>query len=132
MAARRRPPAAPTAPPAAPPAAPERWQTDAGDGAEAVLQVPASLGQERRFEVSCSLQVRCPATLEGAWFELSVLADGALQWQRRIAAANPGQTDSLDYRFARSVPAGQALRLVLRSRCQGVQRQRLWLQAEQD
>lgn len=125
-------PRARVAGPAAAPIRPERWITDAGDAAQAVLLVPADLLHERRFEISCSLQVRCPAELDGEWFELTVLADGALQWQRRIQASLPGQSDSLDYRFSRQLAAGQALRLVLRSAVHGVVRQRLYLQAEQD
>jgi len=112
-------------------AAPERWQRDAGDATEALLVIPADARRERRFEISISLQVRCPIDLQGAWHELWVLADGSQLWRRRIASSNAGSSDSLDYRFARSVPVGQTLKLLARSAVRGVLRQRLLIEAEE-
>ena len=112
-------------------AAQERWLRDAGDATEALLVIPADARRERRFEISISLQVRCPFDLHGAWHELWVLADGSQLWRRRIVSSNPGSSDSLDYRFARSVPVGQTLKLLARSAVRGVVRQRLLIEADE-
>lgn len=123
----------PTDAAAAPPSPvrPERWAQDAGDGSEAVLVIPADLRRERRFEISVAMTVRCGDELAGAWHELTVLADGRQQWQRRIPSSNPGGFDGLDYRFARALAPGQALRLVARCATRGVQRSRLVIEAEE-
>lgn len=110
---------------------PERWVVDAGDAAQALLLIPADLHRERRFEIACAMTVRCGDDLDGAWHEMTVLANGALQWQRRIASHNPGSFDGLDYRFARTLAVGEALRLVLRCACRGVSRQRLLIEADE-
>ena len=117
--------------PAAMRVVPERWVVDAGDAAQALLLIPADLHRERRFEIACAMTVRCGEELEGAWHEMTVLANGALQWHRRIGSSNQGSFDGLDYRFARTLAVGQALRLVLRCACRGVQRQRLVIEAEE-
>ena len=111
--------------------APERWQRDVGDAAEALLVIPADARRERRFEISISLQVRCPLELHGAWHELQVLADGSQLWRRRISSSNAGSSDSLDYRYSRSVPVGQTLKLLARSAVRGVVRQRLLIEADE-
>ena len=116
---------------AAGPVVPERWAVDAGDAAQALLLIPADLQRERRFEIACAMTVRCGDDLDGAWHEMTVLANGALQWQRRIASHNPGSFDGLDYRFARTLAVGEALRLVLRCACRGVSRQRLLIEADE-
>jgi len=110
---------------------PERWAVDAGDAAQALLLIPADLQRERRFEIACAMTVRCGDDLAGAWHEMTVLANGALQWQRRIASHNPGTFDGLDYRFARTLAVGESLRLVLRCACRGVSRQRLLIEADE-
>ena len=110
---------------------PERWARDAGDAAEAVLDIPPDLRRVRRFEISCWVTVRCPADLAGAWHELAVLANGAQQWRRRINSSNPGSLDSLDYRFTRQLAVGEALRVVLRCANQGVRRERLVIEADE-
>ena len=104
---------------------------DAGDAAQALLLIPADLQRERRFEIACAMTVRCGDDLDGAWHEMTVLANGALQWQRRIGSHNPGSFDGLDYRFARTLAVGEALRLVLRCACRGVSRQRLLIEADE-
>lgn len=109
----------------------ERWTRDAGDAAEAVLDIPPDQQRERRFEISCTMTVRCPDNLAGAWHELAVLANGAQQWRRRIPSSNPGSLDSLDYRFTRQLAVGEALRLVLRCANRGVTRDRLLIEAEE-
>ena len=110
---------------------PERWVRDAGDAAEAVLDIPPDRRRARRFEISCVMTVRCPADLAGAWHELAVLANGVQQWQRRIASSNPGSLDSLDYRFTRQLAVGEALRVVLRCAQRGVARDRLVIEADE-
>ena len=110
---------------------PERWVLDAGDAAEAVLTIPPDAQRERLFDIACALTVRCGDDLDGAWHEMAVLANGARQWQRRIASSNPGSVDGLDVHFRRSVPVGEALRLVVRVAGQGVRPQRLLIEADE-
>lgn len=110
---------------------PERWVRDAGGAAEAVLDIPPDLRRERRFEIACTMTVRCPMDLTGAWHELAVLANGAQQWWRRIASSNPGSLDSLDYRFTRQLAVGEALRVVLRCATRAVARERLLIEADE-
>ena len=110
---------------------PERWRLDAGDAAEGVLTIPADPQRERRFEIAVAMTVRCGAPLDGAWHQMTVLANGAQQWQRRINSSNPGTFDGLDYRFARTLAPGESLRLVLRLAVRGVQRHRLVVEADE-
>lgn len=112
-------------------AAPERWVMDVGDAAEALLVIPPDARRERRFEISIAFSVRCPDDLHGAWHELQVLADGRQLWRRRIPSSSPGSSDSLDYRFSRSVPVGQALRVLARGAVRGVARGRLLIEADE-
>ena len=110
---------------------PERWVLDAGDAAEAVLNIPADARRERRFQIGCAITVRCPETLQGAWHEMAVFNNSALQWRRRITSSNPGSFDGLDYHFSCSVPVGEALRLLLRSAVHGVARSRSVIEADE-
>jgi hypothetical protein len=110
---------------------PERWVLDAGDAEVATLTVPADALRERRFEVSCAMSVRVPPGTTDAWHRMTVLADGARQWQRRVATSLLDDTDGLDHRFARTVPAGQALRITVELAGQGVQRRRLVIEADE-
>lgn len=112
-------------------ATPERWALDAGDAAEALLDIPPDAQRDRRFEIAIALSVRCPADLDGAWLELQVLANGKQQWRRRIDASNPGQSDGLDYRFARTVAAGEPLRVLAKVAVRGVRRERVVVEAEE-
>ncbi len=111
--------------------APERWWLDAGDAAEAVLTIPPDAARERRFDIACAMTVRCGDDLAGAWHEMVVLANGQLQWQRRIGSSNPGSSDGLDVHFRRNVPVGEGLRLVVRAAGQGVHRHRLLIEADE-
>ncbi|MDT7838258.1 hypothetical protein [Aquabacterium sp. OR-4] len=111
--------------------APERWAIDAGDAGEALLDIPPDAHRDRRFEVAVALTVRCPAELHGAWHELQILANGHQQWRRRIDSSNPGQTDGLDYRFARTVPLGEPLRVLAKVAVRGVGRERVVIEAEE-
>ena len=85
-------------PPSKPsPHTPELWRTDAGGDSVAVLDIPGLNGRARVFDVDATLLVNVPAGADGAWLELTVEFDGKRQWNRRIPAHNPGQTDGLDY-----------------------------------
>lgn len=108
---------------------PERWRVDAGEAALARLDIPPHASRERVFEVSCSMTVRVPAAAHEPWHELQLLADGAMQWQRRIVSAEG--SDGLEVRLRRTVAVGQGLRLLAKVRCQGAQRQTLRLEAEE-
>lgn len=111
---------------------PERWQLDAADAALATLLIPPHARRERVFEISCSMSVRVPQDAgDQAWHQLTVQANGARQWQRRVTSRNPGQEDGLDFRFRRTVPVGEALKLVVAVEVRGVRRQRLQLEAEE-
>ncbi len=115
----------------------ERWALDAGDAATATLLVPADARRERRFEIAVAATVAVPegavaaSGATDAWLQLSVQANGAQQWQRRIPAHNPGAWDGLDYRFARTVPVGQALRITAVVAGQGVRRRSLLIEADE-
>ena len=115
----------------------ERWHIDAGDAATATLVIPADARRERRFEIACAVTVTVPAAVTGLatatdpWLQMSVLANGTQQWRRRAPAHNPGFWDGLDYRFARSVPVGQALRIAVAVAGQGVRRRSLVIEADE-
>ncbi len=123
--------AKPAVPPA--PAAPERWSLSAGDAASAVLSIPADARRERRFEIACAVTVHVAADAAEPCLQLSVLANGTQQWQRRAPAHNPGAWDGLDYRFSRSVPVGQTLRIAVAVGLagQGVRRRSLVIEADE-
>ncbi len=119
--------------------APERWSVEAGDATNATLTIPADAKRERRFEIAVAVTVAVPSTeheSKGAgahepWLQVTVLANGAQQWRRRVPVHNPGQYDGLDYRFRRSVPVGQALRIAVAVAGSGVRRQRLVIEADE-
>ena len=110
---------------------PERWHIDAGDAATATLVIPADARRERRFEIACAATVHVPATAVDPALQMSVLANGAQQWRRRAPAHNTGAWDGLDYRFARSVPVGQALRITVAVAGSGVRRRSLVIEADE-
>jgi hypothetical protein len=110
---------------------PEHWSVDAGDAAQATLVIPADARRQRRFEISTTMTVGLREPAAGAWHQMTVLANGTQQWQRREATHNPGAFDGLDYRFSRSVPVGQTLRVVVSVVCQGGRRRRLVVEAEE-
>jgi hypothetical protein len=62
---------------------------------------------------------------------MTVQANGAKQWLRRTPAQNPGAWDGLDYRFSRTVPVGQALRVTVTVAAQGVRRRSLDIEADE-
>ncbi len=108
---------------------PERWFVDAGDAALAQLLIPPDAFRERRFEISCAMTVRRIEDAGTAWHRLTVLADGLQQWQRRVDT-HPG-IDGLDYRFERTVPPGQALRIGVEVACAGAVRRSLLVEADE-
>jgi MaoC like domain len=111
--------------------APERWQLAAGDAASATLVIPPDAKRERRFEIACAVTVGVPADASAPWHQMLVLANGAQQWMRRVPSSNAGSYDGLDYRFARSVPVGQALRVTVSVTGQGVARRSLVIEADE-
>jgi hypothetical protein len=48
-------------------------------------------------EIACAITVAVPEEPAGPapWLQMTVLADGAQQWQRRLPAQNPGEFDGL-------------------------------------
>ena len=109
----------------------ERWSLSAGDAPSAVLSIPADARRERRFEIAVAATVGVPEEHASAWLQLTVLANGVQQWRRRVPAHNPAEFDGLDYRFARSVPVGQALRIGVAVAGQGVRRRSLVIEADE-
>lgn len=113
---------------------PERWALSGGDAATATLTIPADARRERRFEIACAITVAVPATAKTPvvpWHQMTVLAEGAQQWCRREPSQNAGAWDGLDYRFSRSVPVGQALRITVSVACQGARRRSLEIEADE-
>ena len=108
---------------------PERWRVDAGDADVATLVIPPDSHRSRHFEIDCRLVVAPLAA--GAHHALRVDVDGDLEWTRRAPTENPGQTDSMDYHFRRELPAGQALRIVVKTQAWQARRLRLVIEAEE-
>jgi len=114
------------------PSRPERWHLDAGEAAIATLTIPADAARERCFEIACAMTVRVPTQETIApWHQMTVQANGARQWQRRIASRNAGSEDGLDYRFRRTVPVAETLRITISVEGRGVTRARLVVEAEE-
>jgi hypothetical protein len=109
----------------------EQWQLSAGDAASATLTIPADARRERRFEIACAITVGVPADAANPWHQMTVQANGVQQWRRREASHNPGQFDGLDYRFRRTVPVGQALRISVAVAGAGVRRRSLVIEADE-
>ena len=114
------------------PPTPERWALATGDAATASLQIPADARRERGFEIACAATVAVPENAApAAWLQLTVQANGAHQWRRRLPAHNPGEFDGLDYRFSRSVPVGRTLRITVAVAGLGVRRKTLLIEADE-
>jgi hypothetical protein len=109
----------------------ERWCLDAGDAATATLLIPADARRERTFEIACAMTVLVPSDAAKPWHQMAVLANGSHEWRRRQDSANPGAWDGLDYRFRRTVPVGQALRVTVAVAGQGVRRRSLLIEADE-
>ncbi len=110
---------------------PEHWQMVADDAPTATLLIPADARRERRFEIACAITVQRPAGNAPAWHQMTVQANGVTQWSRRVATHNPGTYDGLDYRFAHSVPVGQALRVSVAVAGVGVRRRSVVIEADE-
>lgn len=112
------------------PESPEHWEVRL-DGADvAVLDIPPHAARDRRFEIACRFAVARRGEAP-ARHGLRIDVDGSMEWSRTVDTENPGQSDSLDYRFRREVAAGQALRIVAKTEVQG-SAQRLELVIEAD
>lgn len=111
---------------------PEHWRTDAGSDSVAVLDIPGLNGRARVFDVDVTLLVNVPSDVDGAWLELSVEFGGKRQWNRRIPAHNPGQTDALDYHQRLRLEAEQGLRVRALVKVKGVWVRQLLLEARED
>jgi hypothetical protein len=116
---------------AANPSAPEHYRVDVADEALAVLDVPADAHRLRVFEVACALTVQTDDETGGAWHQLTVLDNGARQWERREPTRNPGEFDGLDMRFRRDVPVGQSLRITAAVRCLGSRCRRIVIEVDE-
>ena len=110
---------------------PERWTMQGGDAATATLVVAPHAHRERRFEIACAITVGVSADSPEPWHAMTVLANGTQQWRRQSPSHNPGAWDGLDYRFARSVPVGQTLRITVTSAGKGVRRRTLTIEADE-
>ncbi len=110
---------------------PERWFITAGDAATATLLIPADARRERRFEIACAATVQLREPAPGAWHQMTVLANGAQQWQRREPTHSPGAFDGLDFRFSRTVPVGQALRVQVSVATHTARRRSLVIEADE-
>jgi hypothetical protein len=109
---------------------PEHWEADADDGDVVQLNIPDDPRRDRRFEIFCSFSVDSGGRSD-AWHAMRVLVNGAQEWQRR-EQTHPGGRDSLDYRFRRFLPAGEALRLAASTEVQGARRLGLRITADED
>ena len=112
------------------PKTPERWSLSADDAATAALTIPADARRERRFEIACAITVGVPEAARSPSHQMTVLANGVQQWRRKEPSHNPGAYDGLDYRFSRSVPVGQALRITVSVAVHGVRRRTLQIEAD--
>jgi hypothetical protein len=110
-------------------ARPERWRIDAGDADVATLVIPADSFRTRRFEIDCRLVVMRMA--DGATHGMRVDVDGDLEWTREAPTENPGHTDSMDYHFRRELPAGQPLRIVVKTQARQARRVALTIEADE-
>lgn len=72
-----------------------------------------------------------PADAASPWLQVTVQANGTQLWRRRVTAHNAGAWDGLDYRFSRSVPVGQTLKVQVSVTGQGVRRRSLDIEADE-
>lgn len=119
------------------PSTPERWALNGGDAAQATLTIPPDALRQRRFEIACAITVAVPADSHAGpgaarpSHQMTVQANGMLQWQRRVDSHNPGEWDGLDLRFTREVPVGQSLRITVAVACSGSRRRSLTIEADE-
>jgi hypothetical protein len=110
---------------------PEHYRVDVADESLAVLDVPPDAQRTRVFELACAVTVQTDGETSGAWHQLTVLDNGAKQWERREPTRNPGEFDGLDVRYRREVPVGQALRITAAVRCLGSRCRRIVIEADE-
>ncbi len=110
---------------------PERWTLSAADAATATLTIPPDALRDRQFEIACAITVAVPEDASQAWHQMTVQANGAQQWRRRLDSQNPGSWDGLDYRFRRVVAVGQSLRITVAVACAGALRRTLTIEADE-
>lgn len=96
----------------------ERWSNKKPGGGVAELRVPPDANRVRRLEVYCRIVVALKADTP-ATHGMSVFANGALQWTRRIQTQNPGAIDTLDHRFSHELAVGESLRLTVTAEAAG-------------
>lgn len=111
---------------------PEHWQTDTDTTPVAVLHIPGLLSRARVFDIDATLIVDVLNAMPDAWLELTVELDGQRQWNRRIPALNPGQTDGLDYHQRVRLAVGQGVRIRAVAAVKGAQLNRLWIEAREE
>lgn len=87
----------------------EHWSVDVGPDDVALLEVPPAT-RPRVFQVDVRRVVRCPGSGGGS-HALTVEIDGRREWSRELPAANPGETDSLDFQRRIEVRDGDGLRI---------------------
>ena len=109
----------------------EHHRVDVADETIAVLDVPPDARRVRRFEVACAITVQALDGAESAWHQLTVLDNGARQWERREPTRNLGDFDGLDVRFSREVAVGQSLRVTAAVRCLGSRCRRIVIEADE-
>jgi hypothetical protein len=109
----------------------EHWRACSEDGV-AVLDIPGLNGRARVFDVDAALLVNVPVDTDGVWLELTVEFDGKRQWNRRIPAHNPGQTDSLDYHQRLRLEAEQGIRIRAVAQVNGVRVRELVIEAREE
>jgi hypothetical protein len=112
---------------------PEHWQTEAGTSPVAVLDIPGLLSRARVFGIDATLIVDVPDAPQDrdAWLELTVEIDGQRQWNRRIAAHSPSQTDGLGYRQRVRLAVAQGIRIGAVAAVKGTQMKTLWTKAQE-
>lgn len=110
---------------------PERWRAESAHADIASLHIPACLDGRRVFEIDVRLLVRASAAAPAPWLALTVELDGVREWSRRVAAACPGASDSLDYHCRRELAPGQGLRIRALSGLGGAARLALLIEAEE-
>lgn len=111
---------------------PEHWFTDAGSDSVAVLDIPGLNDRARVFDIDATLLVDVPAPADVAWLELTVEFNGKRQWNRRIPAHHPGQTDGLDYHQRVRLEAEQGVRVRAVAKLKGVRVRQLLLEAREE
>jgi hypothetical protein len=110
---------------------PEHWSVQARGPDVARLEIPADAHRERSFEIYCRLVAAAQSGRADATHGMRLLVNGALEWSRTAATPEHG-ADSLELRLRRTVPVGQALRLVATCELRGASRLSLSITADEE